>query len=650
MNNKLLFLLSFIITLNAYSQSLINQCSNYENKDSKKSLLIDIRKSTPFWSEDFSDGIPSSWTNSNVPWVYRGINTVPNNNVGSQGAYSGINNTPPTNDPISSNSVSNGFIIFDSDYYDNNGVVGAFGTGAHPTPHNGELMTEMIDMSAYTDVSLTFHSYYRTFAGQAFVDFYVAGVFTERVQVHSNITVNNSTSIDNIAYVRVPFSVVGNADVQLSFVFEGTTNIVNTFSGYYFWQIDDLELSETPENFIEIEDVVIGGYWLDYTNYTGTGANEIIGLDYTHTPLSQLDNHPFVIEGVIRNLGYADQPLSMIKYDVTGSNVYSGSSSPTLVQAFSSTNTIDSVILGADQLSPSLGVYDLKIWGESDLTSVGGSYLTTDTVKKSIEVTEHIYGKDLGSSTPSSLIIGGPTDEWHFTTRYEMYANEQLYSIRVYLTGETIPGAIIKAVIYEIDTTATNNLAIYSQSDFYTVTPQDTGNWIDIPVVDFNGNPIQLFNGYAYSVGISGFQSPVDSAFVGTSGNSMYNGEHMRFDVYGLNPTPNGTAGTPTWYYTTRTPMIRMNFDPNSIPQPSTINDLESQISIYSNLDNDILMIKLNILKEYEINIFNVLGQVVYQSKTNSLNNELDVSFFDQGLYTVELTVDDFRYSKVFIK
>ena len=45
---------------------------------------------------------------------------------------------------------------------------------------------------------------------------------------------------------------VGNADVQMSFVFEGSTNSNNGFSGYYFWQIDDLELIETPLNLIEI--------------------------------------------------------------------------------------------------------------------------------------------------------------------------------------------------------------------------------------------------------------------------------------------------------------------------------------------------------------------------------------------------------------
>ena len=130
------------------------------------------------WSEDFTNGIPSTWTNSAAPWVYRGPNTIPNNLVGSQGAYA-QNQTP-----ISSSTASNGYLIFDSDYYDNWGVAGAFGSGPYPTPHNGELMTNTIDMSGYTDLTLRFHSYFRTFVGQAFIDFYVGGVFTAVSYTH----------------------------------------------------------------------------------------------------------------------------------------------------------------------------------------------------------------------------------------------------------------------------------------------------------------------------------------------------------------------------------------------------------------------------------------------------------------------------------
>ena len=55
----------------------------------------------PVWSEDFANGIPSTWTNSTAPWVYRGPATTPNNTVGTQGAYG-------NGDPIVSPTASNG--------------------------------------------------------------------------------------------------------------------------------------------------------------------------------------------------------------------------------------------------------------------------------------------------------------------------------------------------------------------------------------------------------------------------------------------------------------------------------------------------------------------------------------------------------------
>jgi hypothetical protein len=386
-------------------------------------------------------------------------------------------------------------------------------------------MTDMVDLSTYNDVALTFSSYYRTFAGQAFVDFYVGGGIVERVQVHADIEVNDATFIDDVAVVRVPFSVVGNDSVQMSFVFEGTTNANNGFTGYYFWQIDDLSLSETASNFIEIDDFVVGGFWLDYINYTAEGLNSMIGLDYSVTPVSQLANRPFVIEGVLRNLGSNDQ-LSMLKYDVTGPVTYSGSSAPTTVLAYSSTNMVDSVIVAATpSLSPPIGIYGLSIWGESD--SAGVATAISDTTYRIIEVSDYIYAKDDGDTDPGAYIIGGPGDQSHITTRYEMYANEQLYSVRAYIDDQSIVGAEIKGIIYEVDTTAAFDVLFLAETDDYEITAQDLGAWIDIPFIA----PLpQLFNGFAYELGVVGFQHPTDSAFVGASGPSLYNGEHSLFD------------------------------------------------------------------------------------------------------------------------
>ena len=132
---------------------------------SKKIFSSISSKANPFWSEDFSGGIPTTWTNGSTPtppvisapWVYRGSSTNPGVTTGSQGAYAG------TNGPIASPTAGNGFMIFDSDYYDNGGTAGNFGagtypcnsiTGGAPTGHVGTLTTDAIDCSMYSDVSI----------------------------------------------------------------------------------------------------------------------------------------------------------------------------------------------------------------------------------------------------------------------------------------------------------------------------------------------------------------------------------------------------------------------------------------------------------------------------------------------------------------
>ena len=639
------------LTISAFAQ-IDSQGLTVENiKKAKTNLELNSNKFTastllPIWSEDFANGIPTSWENSTVSWVYRGPSTSPNNQVGGQGAYSGINNSPSTNNPISSPTASNGFLIFDSDYYDNNGVAGAFGTGIYPTPHNGELLTDMIDLSSYSDVTLKMNSYFRTYAGQAFIDFYVSGVFQERLQVHTNLAVNESSSIDEVILSRIPFSVVGNSDVQMSFVFEGSTNSNNGFSGYYFWQMDDLELIETPLNMIEIEDVVVGGFWIDYANYTGSGLNTIIGLDYTVTPASQLANHPYVIEGVLRNSGANDQ-LSTLKYEVYGAaGSYSGASIPTNVNANSATNTMDSMVVAANPpLSPVVGAYGVSIWAESDSSGVITN--TSDTVLRGIEISDYIYAKDYGTDingdAPANWIVGGPEDQWHFTTRFEMYADEQLYSLRVYISDESVAGAEIKAVVYELDTTISNadgGVILLNESDNYTITTQDLGAWVDI----LFDSPVDLYNGYAYEVGIAGFVHPTDSAFIGTSGLSMYNGEHSVFDEFGLNPNDAANQGVPTWYYLTRTPMVRMNFDPSSV---SAVSDMkQTTFTTYPNPTNGIFIIELGEVAKYDVTVNNVLGQTVLSTITNGMNTTIDLSAFGKGIYTVELKDENAIYTE----
>lgn len=247
------------------------------------------------WSEDFANGIPTGWTQNGTPatalWEYRGPNTTPDNTTGSRGAFSGITNNPPTNNPILSPTAANGFMIFDSDYLDNAGLSNNFGNGTAPAPHVGRLTTDTIDLSMHPQVELKFHMYARRF----FSDWKVAisndgGVtFTDTVEFYDDaaIPVNSATDIDAVAIANISAAAGGQANVVLQFLFDGTPGNVNG-NGYYFWMLDDIEIRTPPANQMFFtawngappHDMIYNGNGAAYPKYGIMHSNQIVPVEF----------------------------------------------------------------------------------------------------------------------------------------------------------------------------------------------------------------------------------------------------------------------------------------------------------------------------------------------------------------------------------
>lgn len=417
----------------------------------------------------------------------------------------------------------------------------------------------------------------------------------------------------------------------------GTTdpNYYNTWIAYG-WYIDDVKIVESPANRVTMEDVVIGGFWIDYLNYSGAGLNDIYGLDYSVTPLSQIQNRPYSIEALFRNQGTVSQTVDL-NYSIVGTGNVTSSNSVVL-------NPGDSAFLGASFSPSTVGSFPIEIYGNAD--SLGAGIILSQTVyaTKNIEITDYIYGKDLGPTNSSFYMLGGLEDQNHITSRFEMYADEDLYSLRAYIADNSTVGAEVKAIIYEVDSTVSNangGAILIAESDDYTITAQDRGAWVDIPFVD----PVNLSNGYAYEFGIVGYQHPSLESYIGLSGSSMYNGEHSLFDELGLSSS---SAGSPTWYYITSTPMVRMNFDPSSVIT-SVGDKLSDKLLIYPNPSNGLINIELDKLNFYNISISNILAKEVYNSTISAVNTTLDLSNFNKGLYFIELNDGENIFTKKII-
>lgn len=604
-------------TMYSFGQ-LSPQFLTVESKANKKfSSMPEMKSANPFWTEDFANGIPSSWTNSTAPWVYRGQSTNPGVTAGSQGAY-GTNSQP-----ISSATASNGFIIFDSDYYDNGGTAGAFGSGMYPTPHNGELKTGMIDLSMYPDVTVRMHSSFRTFMGQAFLRFYVNGVYNSQVQVHADLDVNESTADDAIALVRIPTTVSGNTDVQIEFQFEGTTNSNQNGMGYYYWMIDDIELMETPAHLMDVTDVTHGGW-------NSIPVAQGFSMDYTFKPLIQSNANPYTFEMIMANIGANDLTGSQMNvevYDDLNMQVFSGNSTPTTLATYDT-----SVFVATQNYAPSnLGVYSMRFWGSTDSISY------TDTTYMQAIITDTVYGRDYGNPD-GSWRVGRQCGGLQVGNIFDIYAADDITSVSAYIADYSRPGANMFGVLYEVDTTASPMGFIQiAQTDNYVIQTGDVDAWITIP---FN-SPISIDPqlGQQYMIAIGGYAHPIDTFGIATSGDAEVTMSRIQDNGCNL-----GAQGFGYWYWISNTPMVRINFGVPPTP-PSSIKEsiFNGKVSVFPNPTKGILNIEMSDVKKdiYSIKITNVLGQEVFvntQLISGIYQETIDLTSYEKGVYLIEIS------------
>tara|TARA_B100000902_G_scaffold400002_1_gene474446 strand:+ start:15140 stop:17092 length:1953 start_codon:yes stop_codon:yes gene_type:complete len=638
-------LLICAVSLAQISNSNFPELSDVSTKTLKSDKIISsyMSKSTPFWTEDFSGGIPSGWTNSttvippvlSAPWVYRGPNTNPNISVGSQGAYAG------TNGPIASPTASNGFMIFDSDFYDNGGTPGAFGsgqypcnsiTGGAPTGHVGTLTTDSIDCSMYNDISILFNSFYREYTGIAKIAFSIDGgiTFTDTVEVHPEIEVNERTENDYQVMVRMPLNIAGNSDVRIQFIYDGTVLYNVSYNGYYFWMIDDIQLIETPPHMINITDANYGGW-------NTTPFSEGFGLDYTYMPLSQSASNPYSFEATIANSGASSQTnvvLNATVHDYLGNQVYSGTSSPFTLQV------MDTLILTTDvDFSPSsLGVYDFSFWVSSD------SIAATDTTNMVSVATDSVYGRDYNNED-GTWRVGRSCGGLQLGNIFDVFEGDYLTSVSAFVAGYSVPGASMYGALYEVDTSGGTLEFIYlDQTDDYTITPSDTNNWVHI---GFNGGlGVELYSGQ-YMIAIGGYANPVDTFGISTSGNAPVSMSRIQDNGCNLGSQPFGF-----WYWINNTPMIRMNFGTT----PLSINDniFSGKLTVYPNPSSGKFILDLINVSPglYTINVTDIFGKNIYFNEEKIVTNstyELDLNAFGKGIYILNIQNGDHTINKKLI-
>ncbi len=370
-------------------------------------------KEAVLYTEDFSGGIPTGWTNQGFlvdrvtggqtpsalcGWEYRGPNTTPSNAQGSRGAFGGAA-------PLASPTASNGFMIFDSDFLDNGGVASGPGTGTCPAPHIGVLTTDTIDLTGSGTVELVISSSARQYSSFFTVAVSADGgtTFPDSVQFHTDLALNAGSDNAEMQFAKLPSYVNGENDVVLAFVFDGTPE-VQTVNGaahaYYYWMFDDMMIQDVPSN------------TLVFTDFRGAPPQDILYNDggdgwggrYGHFPVQQAV--PISFDGNFFNYGTVDQTNVVYNVEILDAN-------GTTVQTLSSATI------------PLVAINDTANF---DTLSVTGSTKTTGTWTPSAAGDYDIVFSATSDSIPSSTSSRAPSDTVTIRITDQMHRNE-IYSL-----------------------------------------------------------------------------------------------------------------------------------------------------------------------------------------------------------------------------
>ena len=580
-------------------------------------------RETVIWSEDFANGIPTGWSNSGAPslaiWEYRGPGTNPNNLVGSRGSCLPDGNI---GEAIASATSANGYVIFDSNYWDNNlnpCTVDNFGTGQAPGPHLSYLTTASIDLTGFANVALEFEQYIRYYLGNTRVEISIANGPWE--VLYTNI-LDQGITTTNTQTVRMPLpaSAGNQSNVKLRFVYDGL---------YYFWQLDDVRLVQGYANDLLIENSSYGDF--DFNNPDHTTGFEM--MEYTQypsafAPLVYLKSNVFNFgtnaqTNVALNARLMDDNSGSILFESTSPVV------PTLAPG------ADSVLVSGEfqmtQVVSDYSVYFNSLQSETDENTENHF----DTLH--FKITPVTFARDessLGSMfLPSEAFADAP---FEMGAVYLLPSGQQLHSVSVAMgEGTTLPCSVY-ATVFPFSLSTGIGGAIATTQDF-AVTEADINAFgeASMKVLSFD-SPVFLSQGlYLVVVGSS---NNAFQAVIGLSGKSEDLSAWVRFN--------NSNAEL---FYLTRTPMIRMNF---GIVSNVTEQSFGQSFHIFPNPATESLSILLNEKESATIEVFDGTGRRIHLQQSNIAVSkiEMNISEFPSGIYTVRVTQANRNSTQIFIK
>ncbi len=548
----------------------------------KTSKLISSEKATILWEDDFSTS--ANWIIANV-----GTNAA-------QWEFTSDVSTIPVSAlaPMSSTTAANGFLYICSDC---NNTTDFDGTEIITTATNATP----IDLSAEPFVRLNYQNNFRWWHetrgvrvsgdnGVNWVDFDLSNE-TEYFTPNQNSMNPEITSIDISAVAG------GQSQVLIQFYYDD-----NDYWGWY-WAVDDVEIVVT-ENY---DLTLLSPYW---------GAIGAWGamLPYYQVPSAQVA--PITFGGIVKNNGALVQPDIVVNASTTGFTTTSSALSlePTLLDTLTCPDTWTPAITTAPNV--------LSFTTTSGATEAFGA----DNAKSAtLNVTAHTYARDMGTAVSGTFNAG---DGFEAGNIFDIYTAATLQAVDVFVSANANAGAEIFAKLYSIDLT-TGDFIYVDESMPYVLATANLGATITLPLI--NEQLLDATTPYLVVVGSNGDGGATNDLVIGTAGISDLNTSYY-FDMTDQ-----------TWYYTTSTPMVRMNFDPVvGVNEVANNNGLK----VFPNPANASTTVSVEVANASDvvITIADLAGKVVYTNNLGTVKGTQKVNVnteaLNGGIYMVNVSVN----------
>ena len=530
-------------------------------------------KGVTLWQNDFS--VQADWATSNDP------TGTPPHTAGDWAITTDLNAVPRAElKPAGHTTAANGYALINSD-----------AAGGTATQNASIYYTGTIDLTGQPNVVMTFEQSHRRYAESTFVIYSTDGGTTwNEVEVNAGMTVNTNTT--NPAQVQVNLSAeIGNfANVKIGFKYTGAWD--------WFWAVDDVKIS-TPDDYdLEMTNVYWGstGFW---------GAR----LPYYQIPLAQVA--PINFGGIVSNLGALDQ-TDVVFTAALASGAYTGTSLPSTVLA----GSFDTLEVTAAVTPPAVVANHVVNLSATSGATDAAPANNTITSAATIAVNNYIYARDKGTIASGSYNSGLSFEVGNI---FDMVTTADLTAIDVVINSAAVAGAQMFVKLYSID--ATGAFVYVDESNPYTLAAADLGQNVSLPLI----NGAATLNGgesYLVVAGSLGDGGATNDLVVGTAGVS-----EAQTSFY--------LDETATWFYTTSTPMVRMNFDPSA-----SINEVANAfgLNVYPNPASDVINVTLNKEVAASITVVDVTGKVVKTSTINGTSASINTTGLSNGVYYVNIT------------